>query len=89
MAKRDPAKWLRIHDRSPVADIDPTAEYCKEISDDGGTTWECPRASRGEFLQLDMTDALYADCSVEQANGVVTIQSPHPMGGLIRYTPTR
>lgn len=88
MAKRDPTKWLRIHDRSPVADIDPSAPYRKEISDDSGRTWDQPLSSTGEFLMLDMTDALYADCSVEQAGGVVTIQSPHPIGGLIRYTPT-
>lgn len=88
MAKRDSVKWLRILDRSPVADIDSAEEYCKETSDDGGRTWEFPRASRGEFLKLDMADALYADCTVEQHDGVVTIQSPHPMGGLIRYTPT-
>lgn len=88
MAKRDPAKWLRIHDRSPVADIDPNAEYCKETSDDGGRTWEYSLSSKGEFLKLDMTDALYEGCSVEQADRVVTIQVPHPVGGLIRYTPT-
>ncbi|MFF8656805.1 hypothetical protein [Streptomyces huasconensis] len=87
-ARRDPAAWLRTYDTSPVADIAPDAAYRKETSDNGGRTWECPRSSTGEFLKLDVADALHAGCSVEQARGVVTIQSPHPAGGLIRYTPT-
>ncbi|MEV3857742.1 hypothetical protein AB0J38_25880 [Streptomyces sp. NPDC050095] len=88
MPKRDSVEWLRIYDRSPVADIGVSATYCMETSDDGGRTWKFPAASRGEFLKLDMAEALYAGCSVEVRGGVVTIHSPYPMGGLIRYTPT-
>ncbi|MFD7954360.1 hypothetical protein ACFV4X_12780 [Streptomyces ardesiacus] len=88
MAKRDAAGWMRIYDSSPVADIDPSALYRKETSDDGGRTWEYPRPTTGEFLMLDMAEALYAQRSVDSCEGVVTIQSPHPIGGLIRYTPT-
>lgn len=89
MAKaKDPAKWFGIYDSSPVADVTSTDSYRKETSDDNGRTWEHPRPSTGQFLKLDMADALYAGCSVEDTGGVVVIQSPHPIGGLIRYTPT-
>ncbi|MFI5864692.1 hypothetical protein [Streptomyces sp. NPDC051546] len=88
MAERDSVAWLRIYDKSPVSDIKASAVYLMETSDDDGRTWEYPRPSTGEFLMLDMTDALYAQCTVSDAEGVVTIQSPHPIGGLIRYTPT-
>lgn len=84
----DPATWFRIYDSSPVADIDLDASYCVETSDDGGKTWEYPRPSTGEHLRLDMTDALRAGCSVESSDATVIIHSPHPIGGLIRYTPT-
>ncbi|MGA5635058.1 hypothetical protein [Streptomyces lydicamycinicus] len=82
------AEWFRIYDSSPAADVEPKANYRKETSDDGGRTWEYPRPTTGEFLRLDMTEALDAGCSVDVREGVVTLQSPHPIGGLIRYTPT-
>jgi hypothetical protein len=81
------AEWFRIYDSSPVADVEMTARYRKETSDDGGRTWEFPRESTGEHLRLDMTESLAAEHSVEQRDGVVTFPSPHPIGGLIRYTP--
>ncbi|WP_030798951.1 hypothetical protein [Streptomyces sp. NRRL S-337] len=81
-----PAEWFRIYDSSPVADVDITATYRKETSDDDGRTWEYPRPSTGEHLRLDMSDALYAGCSVDVRDGVIILQSPHPMGGLVRYT---
>ncbi|MEU1800881.1 hypothetical protein [Streptomyces sp. NPDC019937] len=87
MSKRDHAKWLGIYDSSPVADVDTKANYRKQSSYDIGDTWEPPRQSTGQHLRLDMTEALYAGCAVEVRDGVVTIQSPYPMGGLIRYTP--
>ncbi|MFB7597239.1 hypothetical protein [Streptomyces sp. NPDC056160] len=77
-----------MYDSSPAADVDSSAPYRKETSDDGGQTWQHPRPMTGKFLRLDMTDALVADCSVDvQDGGVVVIESPYPMGGLIRYTP--
>jgi len=82
------SEWLRIYDSSPVADIDHSAAYCKETSDDGGRTWEFPRAMTGEQLQFDMTDALLAGCAVDHQSDLTTIQNPHPGGGLIRYTLT-
>jgi hypothetical protein len=80
-------EWFRIYDSSPVADVDMAARYRKETSDDGGRTWEFPREMTGEFLRHEMADALVAGCSVEHTDGVAVIESPHPMGGLIRYTP--
>ncbi|MFI5808996.1 hypothetical protein [Streptomyces sp. NPDC051561] len=85
MARHD--EWLRIYDASPVADVNTGAEYLKETSDDDGTTWEYPRPSTGHHLRLDMTEALIAGCTVDYRDGVAVIQSPHPIGGLIRYTP--
>lgn len=87
MARHD--EWFRIHDSSPVADIDTSARYRKESSYDDGTTWENPREVNGEHLRLDMTDALIAACTVDCSDGVAVFRSPHPTGGLIRYTPTR
>jgi hypothetical protein len=82
----NPADKLRLYDSSPVADVDPTARYSKETSNDG-RTWEYPRLMTGEFLRHDMVDALAAGCRVEYADGVALIESPHAMGGWIRYTP--
>ncbi|MFE4329664.1 hypothetical protein ACFRQM_09430 [Streptomyces sp. NPDC056831] len=84
-----PNEWLRAYDSGPVADVDPGARYRKEVSDDGGSTWAYPRQSTGEHLRIDATDVLVAGCSVEYRDGSVIIQSPHPAGGLIRYTPAR
>lgn len=83
-----PVEKLRLFDRSPVADVDSSASYCKETSDDNGRTWQFPRPMTGQFLRHDMVDALAADCAVNVRGGVVTIASPYPVGGLIRYTPT-
>lgn len=80
-------RYFAIYDSSPASDIDMVAEYVKETSRDGGRTWEHPRPMTGEFLRLEITDARLAECAVEVADGVATIESPHPMGGLIRYTP--
>lgn len=80
--------WLRAHDSSPVVDIDASASYRIETSDDHGATWDFPRETTGEHVRLDMTEALVADCAVECRDGVVIIQSPYPTGGLIRFTPT-
>ncbi|MFE4874772.1 hypothetical protein [Streptomyces sp. NPDC056682] len=79
--------WFRIYDNSPVSDVDSRATYVKEISADGAA-WERPRESTGEHLKLDMTEALIADRTVALRNGVVVIESPYPLGGLLRYTPT-
>ncbi|MFJ8852344.1 hypothetical protein [Streptomyces sp. NPDC102437] len=87
MARHD--DWCRIYDSAPVTDIDTTTAYLKETSTDGGATWEYPRDSTGEHLRLDMTEALIADLTIGLREGVVVIQSPHPAGGLIRYTPIR
>ncbi|MFF1756147.1 hypothetical protein [Streptomyces sp. NPDC058266] len=87
-AKRDPVEWLRQYDGSPVADVPANAAYRVETSDDGGATWEYPRATTGEHLKLDVADALYGGLAVEIRDDVVTFPSPHPIGGLIRYTPT-
>ncbi|MGW0837525.1 hypothetical protein [Streptomyces prunicolor] len=87
MAKaKNPTKWFAIYDSSPVADVNSANSYRKETSSDG-RTWEHSRPSTGEFLKLDVADALYAGCTVEHVGGVATIQSPHPMGGFVRYTP--
>jgi hypothetical protein len=83
------ADWFRIYDSSPVADVELSARYRKETSDDDGRTWEFPRESTGEHLRLDMTEALVAGHSVEHGDGVATFRSPHPIGGLIRYTLVR
>ncbi|MEV5977511.1 hypothetical protein [Streptomyces sp. NPDC052114] len=82
---RDHTRWLRIHDASPVADIDPDAPYEVQVSDDGGHTWEPPHPTTGEILQLAMTEVLYAERTVEIDGGVVTVQQP---ALLARYTPT-
>ncbi|GGU13162.1 hypothetical protein [Streptomyces violascens] len=79
--------WFRIYDSAPVSDVDIRAAYTKEISVDGAV-WECPHEMTGEHLKLDMTEALIAERTVGLRNGVVVIESPYPMGGLIRYTPT-
>ncbi|MFJ2007021.1 hypothetical protein [Streptomyces chartreusis] len=80
------ADRLRLYDQSPVSDVVSSTEYSKETSPDG-RTWENPRPMRGEFLRHDMVDALSAACSVAYEGGVAVIESPHPMGGWIRYTP--
>jgi hypothetical protein len=85
MARHD--DWFRLYDSSPVANIDMSAPYRKETSDDDGDTWENPRQTTGEHLRIDMVEALVADRTVEYRDGVVVIQSPHPMGGWLRYTP--
>jgi hypothetical protein len=82
----DHAKWFRVYDSSPAADVDLAARYRKETSDDDGRTWEFPRQMTGEHLRLDMTEALLAGFPVEHGDGVATFRSPHPTGGLIRYT---
>lgn len=87
MATNRPVEWLRIHDSSPVADVVTRGSYRKESSNDGGRTWEFPRPSTGQHLRIEMTEALIAERSVEVRDGVVTIQHPHLIGGLIRYTP--
>lgn len=87
MTTNRPVEWFRIYDSSPVADVVTSASYLKESSNDGGRTWEYPRPSTGEHLRIDMTEALIAERSVEVRDGVVTIQSAHLIGGLIRYTP--
>ncbi|WP_326811647.1 hypothetical protein [Streptomyces scopuliridis] len=87
MARHD--DWFRIYDSSPVADIDMNTAYRKDRSYDGGATWESAPEMTGEHLRLEMTEALIADLTVGLRDGVVVIQSPHPMGGLIRYTPIR
>ncbi|MEE4493559.1 hypothetical protein [Streptomyces sp. BE230] len=79
--------WFRIYDSSPVSDVDPTASYRKDRSYDGGATWEDAPEMKGEHLKLEMTEALLADLTIGIRDGVVVMQSPHPMGGLIRYTP--
>lgn len=84
----DHEAWLRIYDSSPAADIDSAATYRKETSDDGGTTWEYPRKSTGQHLRLDVTAALAAGLTVDHQDDATVIESPYPMGGLIRYTPT-
>lgn len=81
------ARFFELYDSSPASDVDMAAAYVKETSDDNGRTWEYPRPSTGEFLRLDITEALVADCAVEVEGGAVTIESPHPIGGLIRYRP--
>lgn len=83
-----PDNWLRHYDSSPVTDVDPNAPYRKETSDNGAT-WEYARAMTGEHLKLDVADALHAGLPVEIRDDVVTFPSPHPTGGLVRYTPTR
>ncbi|MFJ7067508.1 hypothetical protein [Streptomyces sp. NPDC101115] len=87
MARHD--EWFRLYDSSPVADVELGAPYRKEISDDHGATWECPRDTTGEHLKLDVAEALLAGLAVDVRGGTVTFLSPHPRGGLIRYTPTR
>ncbi|MBX7464942.1 hypothetical protein K1Y80_02450 [Streptomyces sp. MAG02] len=79
--------WFRVYDSAPVSEVNTQAAYLKEVSFDGAT-WEWPRESTGQHLKLDMTEALIADRTVGLRNGVVVIESPYPMGGLIRYTPT-
>ncbi|MEU9245848.1 hypothetical protein [Streptomyces sp. NPDC048385] len=80
------ARFFEFYDSSPASDIDMQAQYVKETSYDG-RTWEFPRPMTGQFLRLDMTEALCAGCSVTYEGGIAVIQSPFPMGGLIRYTP--
>ncbi|GFH36618.1 hypothetical protein [Streptomyces pacificus] len=88
MTRADRAlRWLRIHDLSPAADVDSTARYLKESSDDG-STWDLPRESTGVHLRHDMTEALLAGRAVEHGPSVTIIQGPYPIGGLIRYTRT-
>ncbi|WP_309029108.1 hypothetical protein [Streptomyces alfalfae] len=82
-----PAEKLGLYYSSPAADVDTTARYCKETSADG-RTWGQPRLMTGQFLRLDMVAALAAGCSVTYEGGVAVIESPYPMGGWIRYTPT-
>lgn len=83
--KRDTAKWLRIYDSPAVAELDPDATYQVESSEDGGRTWRDPHPTTGEHLQLAMTEALYAERTVENTRGVVTVQN---VALLVRYTPT-
>jgi hypothetical protein len=78
--------WFRIYDSAPVSAVDSQAAYLKETSADG-VVWECPRESTGKHLKLVMTEALIAERTVGLRNGVVVIESPYPLGGLIRYTP--
>lgn len=79
--------WFRIYDSPPVTDVDPDAAYRKDRSYDGGATWEDAPEMTGEYLQLEMTEVLIAGLTIGIRDGVVVMQSPHPMGGLIRYTP--
>ncbi|MVO84175.1 hypothetical protein GPA10_05160 [Streptomyces sp. p1417] len=81
-----PAEKLDLYDRPPVADVDSSARYRKETSSDDGRTWEHPRQMTGKFLRHDMVDALAAGCAVTVEGGAAVIESPHPMGGWIRYT---
>ncbi|MFD7774278.1 hypothetical protein [Streptomyces sp. NPDC059753] len=85
MPKRDHAKWLRIYDSPTVAGIEPDAPYQVEASYDGGRTWVDPHATTGHHLQLTMTEALYAERTVENTEGVVTVQN---VALLVRYTPS-
>ncbi|MFJ2702993.1 hypothetical protein ACIO3R_07310 [Streptomyces sp. NPDC087428] len=81
--------WFRIYDSAPVTDIDPAAPYRKDRSYDRGATWEDAPEMRGEHLKLEMTETLLANLTIGIRDGVVVMQNPHPMGGLIRYTPIR
>ncbi|MEU9568182.1 hypothetical protein AB0D16_40495 [Streptomyces sp. NPDC048161] len=87
MARHD--DWLRIYDSAPVSDIDTRTAYRKERSYDGGATWESAPEMTGEHLRIEMTETLIADLTIGIRGGVVVMQSPHPRGGLIRYTPAR